>query len=886
VEILLSDQPILAATQRRAFQRQIAMRMPRSVRQRVRRNPLSITAAERELARESEKRYEAAVAQLDDEAAETSIAQRDLQRAIHALGGRVIETRLVLSSIIARAPAAALGKLAAREDVQAIERSPRDRPLLDIGSPLVGASTWWGANHTGGRGSADTLPADVGLAGEAADPAHPAFGLIVVENSPMVSPDDHGTHVGGVVASGNATFRGVAPGPDRLMGAIADEWLLGLPSFEGPGAADPIETMNLSAGSPANDDDASDYGDALVAHFGVGFAGAAGNDGPDVTVNEIGRNTLSVGAFSDLNTASPADDVMTTFSSRGPSPGGRKKPDLIAPGAGITSTNDDWEGAGADFTSDSGTSFSTPFVAGAMALLEGAGITDPKAQRALLVNTARDWMGQTHWMPDSGWGALDLSAALAQRANLETGSVQAASARFYRATSVPNGAKATLAWNMSVTWDNAPSCCYTTFATTNLDLRQYLASSLNEVPPPSDPGNGAGPDAVDPNDTTEQVRAPGGGPQGVIYKVDAASSIAGASSEAFAIAAAQPLTALVNPEVDPINPSTDAGGTVNCQTDVVVSTELENGSPDLDAGSAEVTLNLPSGLELVSGSATQPVSGGVLEASTTASETHTWTVRATSSGTKQLTITGSGETMDETFTSSDQVSFDADCSPPTVTPTGTTVSPPGPVACGTERVISTTLRNSTITDAASAQASLSFPTGADLVAGPAGQQVSGGVLEANTTSEAHSWTVRPAQPGLSATITGSGSNGTQTFSYPEVVSIDCQAQDGGDISGPAAVTLEIFRTKVKRGKLIVAGAASSAAGAPTGQVTIELEGDERKTKVAALRSGNFQIKKRICDPGRWRASAHYGGAPGFAAATSAPAVVRVRVRQIRCQTPD
>ena len=28
-----------------------------------------------------------------------------------------------------------------------------------------------------------------------------------------------------------------------------------------------------------------------------------------------------------------------------------------------------------------------------MALLEGSGVTDPKAQRALLINSARDWNG-------------------------------------------------------------------------------------------------------------------------------------------------------------------------------------------------------------------------------------------------------------------------------------------------------------------------------------------------------------------------------------------------------------------------------------------------------------------------------------------------------------
>ena len=883
VRVLLRKQPVLAATQRPRFRRAVAMRSVRGVRRAARRSPDAVTHLERSIASAAERRFEALTADLDDESVAAARAAAPTRTAIRAAGGRVIESTSIPNSIVARVPVDQLDDVAETEDVQAIAPAPRERPALDIATPLVGSPSWWSAGHLGGEGPNDTVPADVGLLGEGVDPDHPSYaGLVDLDQSANVEKTDHGTHTGGIIISNNLPNAGTAGGVDKLVAGEDELYLLGLPDGSQTGASDSVESLNTSFSADPADDSGDDAQDALVALFGVGWAQSAGNDGPAAgSIDTIGRNLMSVGAFSDLNTSSTSDDVIASFSSRGPTPGGRKKPDLIAPGVGITAPDADWE-AGDDFTPETGTSFSSPFVAGGMALMEGAGIVDPKIQRAILVNSARDWPGQTHWQPDAGWGALDLATALAQRGNFAASSVEDGGARFFRANSMAAGAKTTLAWNMRGVWGSFPTCCFTAYTTTNLDLRQYLGSTLAEVPPPVDPGHGGGPDAVDPNDTIEQVRAPAGGPQEIIYKVEASSSVVGAAQEPFAIASAQPLTALANPEVDPVNSTADPSGTANCQTDVVISTELANGSPDLDARSAQVTLNLPSGVTLVSGSATQQVSGGVLERSTTASEAHSWTVRATSSGAKQLTIIGSGGTMGETFDSSDQVSFTADCSPPTVTPTGTTVSRPGPTSCGTDLVISTTLRNASATDAQSAEVALELPAGAVLVSGAATQPVSGGILESATTSEQHSWTVRPTQPDLSATISGSGGDGSRTFAYPQTVSIGCQPAGGGG-GGPEAVTVAIDGLRVHAGRLIVEGHATAGSGAAPGRVGVHLKRGRRTTdKTGELRDGRFSVRFRICRPGLWRATAAYGGAPGFAAAVSPASELRARESKLRC----
>ena len=521
----------------------------------------------------------------------------------------------------------------------------------------MGAPSWWAAGLTGGTGASDTVPADAAIQSEAADPTHPAFAGVTVDNDPDGSVSDHGTHTGGIIASGDSTYPGVSYGVDRLIGSSNEAYALGFATTEGPGANDPAETLNYSFGSPAVADDEGDGSDVLTFLFGVGQAQSAGNENVDgtSTVNNIGRNVLSVAAFNDVGTVAPTDDVVLGVSSRGPTPGGRKKPDLTAPGGSVTAPSALWDSppSNPDFTGASGTSFAAPHVAGAMTLLEGAGIGDPMAQRAILINSARDWNGtdtgldgwaapQTGWRPEVGWGQLDLNAALAERGNYQLGSVRGGEAAFYRAT-VPTGAKATLAFELRGFFVGFPNPGTQTikYTQSNLDLRQYLPSATEVVGPP-DPGHGGGPDAVDPDDTVEQVRAPAGAPQAITYKVEAASTVEGTGSEPFAIAAAEPLTELEPPIVRPVSIGASPSGPVSCSDPVEITTTLRNDSADLESNAAEVALELPPGVDLIAGSLTQQVSGGDLGTEAT-SESHGWIVQATTNGTKQLKISGRGK---------------------------------------------------------------------------------------------------------------------------------------------------------------------------------------------------------------------------------------------------
>lgn len=691
VEILLLAQPVLKAASAPRFRALVSTPVRPADAVAAQRSPSSVTASERATALRAERRRERAISSLSDESRAARRSQAKVVAAIRQRGGRVIDRSVLPNSIVARLGSGAISRLSRRRDVQAIDPAPAERPQMDVSVATIGAPAWWTAGFTGGEGPSDVVGAsvDVATVNDAVDPTHPAFtGTVDIENSSLEPVSDHGTHLGGVIASNDVSYRGVAFGLDTLIGADDEAFALGIPNGEQPGSANPAEVINLSAGAPALADDANRGEDIIIDLFGVGYAASAGNDGGAETVNNIGKNMLSVAGSNDLDTVDPSDDAILGISSRGPTPGGRKKPDLIAPGASIMSPDLQWNSPAAnpDYTPVTGTSFSAPHVAGAMALLAGAGISDPKTQRAILINSAREWSGQTHWQPDVGWGALDLSTALADRGNIAESSVEGGGARFFAASVAP-GAKATLAWNMRGLWPNYPSTSPppTTYTTTNLDLHYYLRSDLSEITPPADPGHGGGPDALDTNDTTEQVRAPAGpASQELIYKVKAASQVDGIAAEPFSLAAETPLDPLTAPEVEPSASSSDAGGSVNCSTDVVISTTVRNQSADLPAGSAspassaaKVTLELPAGVQLVTGDATQVVSGGTLEAAT--SEPHSWTVRATGDGLKQLSITGSGVTLGETFSATEPVAFTADCTPPATTvaagPSGPTNDP-------------------------------------------------------------------------------------------------------------------------------------------------------------------------------------------------------------------
>ena len=362
---------------------------------------------------------------------------------------------------------------------------------------------------------------------------------------------------------------------------------------------------------------------------------------------------------------------MADFSSRGPTPAGRKKPDLV--GIGVTEYAERrwWiPGRGLWAGRMDGTSFASPQGAGAAALLAGSGVTDPNAQKAILIDSARqgratpsDAMGtQTGWQPDWGWGALNLDAAFQERNNFVDAEVPGNSARFFKASGVQPTDRATLVW-----YRRAWTACHTgrcepqPMTLTDLDLQQL------------DPNTGVvQAQSASDIDNVEQVRSPSSNAT-TIYKVKANTNVQGLPAEPFALAARRMLTPLQTPQPT-VTLDVDATTQTPGQQAKVTAT-VRNPSNDLTAEDATLTLDVPPGVELTSGATTRSL--GTL-ATNSPTQTFTWTLRGTADGVKHVTAHASATRYGETFTGSASDDYTVDGSgpePTIVAPGGRTTSP-------------------------------------------------------------------------------------------------------------------------------------------------------------------------------------------------------------------
>jgi serine protease AprX len=248
----------------------------------------------------------------------------------------------------------------------------------------------------------------------------------------------HGTHVAGTIAGdGTGDGSGVAPGAGLVGLKVLDsngsgsssnviaaiDWVWNPARGVVPGVANGvtfgIEAINLSLGSKGCVDgtDAESVAVNNAAAAGYVVAVAAGNDGPAGCTASSGiaspaaaADAITVGAMADLGAGG---FYLAGFSSRGPTLDGRIKPDIVAPGVNVTSAR---TGTTNGYSTFSGTSMATPFVAGVALLMRdrNPGLT-PDQVKQRIMQTAVDW-GSTGTDSDYGAGRLDAYAAVAASA--------------------------------------------------------------------------------------------------------------------------------------------------------------------------------------------------------------------------------------------------------------------------------------------------------------------------------------------------------------------------------------------------------------------------------------------------------------------------------------
>jgi subtilisin family serine protease len=209
-----------------------------------------------------------------------------------------------------------------------------------------------------------------------------------------------------------------------------------------------IDVVNMSLGGPTLWDGRDTFDRFVLGMWDTGMlvVTSASNDGPvPLTIGSpaTAYNSIAVGALDHAASSRTfyeylglaiwpgapgmgmimrptAETRVVNFSSRGPMADGRAGPDLAALG-----TWNFHEGTGGSLRWVTGTSFASPTVAGAAALLnaywEANHSSDARAldlRRAIIGSADRDAVGTT-WrgQDDVGWGALDVPAALDAFAN-------------------------------------------------------------------------------------------------------------------------------------------------------------------------------------------------------------------------------------------------------------------------------------------------------------------------------------------------------------------------------------------------------------------------------------------------------------------------------------
>ncbi|QUH19280.1 S8 family peptidase [Alkaliphilus sp. B6464] len=348
----------------------------------------------------------------------------DLEKFVSQMGGKIKYKLPIINSVAAYMPSMGIRSMAMERVTEKIFLDDYAYKLMNIATVTVGSDFANEHGLTGKNISIAVLDTGVFPHEDLTNPNNRivAFKDFVGEKSQPYDDDGHGTHVAGIVAGNGFASRG------KYMGIAPDANIVGVKVLGSDGGGSisdviagiqwtidnrskyNIKVMTLSLGTKPKgnyaDDPLCQAVDAAV-NSGITVVAAAGNSGPDsstITSPAISPKVITVGACDDRKAKTSKDISIADFSSRGPTPNGLKKPDILAPGVGINSlANKPME-----YRSLSGTSMATPIVAGCAALLyESNSEITPSQVKSTITSNAHN-LGLK---PDEqGTGLLDIRA--------------------------------------------------------------------------------------------------------------------------------------------------------------------------------------------------------------------------------------------------------------------------------------------------------------------------------------------------------------------------------------------------------------------------------------------------------------------------------------------
>lgn len=384
--------------------------------------------------------------------------------------GARVEARLEqLGALAVNIPVSAVEELAANSNSRYISL---DQPTQTLGYSHVENTTGAANVRSGVLSSATVDGTGVGIAiidsGIWDNHSLLKNGLVIKsvdftgENILNGDPFGHGTHVAGLAAASNSllsgTFTGIAPNAKLINLRVLNGQGVGtsaalLQALDWALAnrtAYNIRVVNISLGAMAvssyNNDPAC-RAVRRLADAGVVVVAAAGNNGKDANGNKvyghihspaIEPSAITVGASNSMGSDVRSDDIMTSYSSRGPTRGywtdasgvrhydNLVKPDLVAPGNKLFSAKSQSNllsgldplldlssitNVADDEMALSGTSMASPIVAGAAALmLQVNPKLTPNMVKALLMYTAQPLRDANQF--DQGAGQLNIDGAV------------------------------------------------------------------------------------------------------------------------------------------------------------------------------------------------------------------------------------------------------------------------------------------------------------------------------------------------------------------------------------------------------------------------------------------------------------------------------------------